>query len=48
MQKRKDEDKEPKNEEGREVWLDDTTISELSTTSYDEDDNDEEANENKE
>lgn len=46
MQKKRDEDpKETKNEEGREVWLDDSVLSEISSDSSDEDDESEEDNE---
>lgn len=46
MQKKREEDpKEPKNEEGREVWLDDSVLSEISSDSSDEDDESEEDNE---
>lgn len=40
MQKRKEDEKGPKNDEGRELWLDDTTLNEVAKTSDEEESED--------
>jgi hypothetical protein len=40
MQERNDEEKEPENNEVREVWLDKTPINDMTGTSHEEDNDD--------